>query len=171
MLQYHLWMGTGRAWASFIVKSSLPLQGNIYPPILQGRRSIGPHSPPTRRPDPPPTPGRSFAACLFRVSRGQIWRCQSRHRRRRVAFQEMRAHRARGQHGSIVSPNGTNLFCFFVVFTPCRPRHQGSVWVLRVISLFLTNTVSPFASAASTNCLTGEISLDPKRRRLQASWH
>jgi hypothetical protein len=32
---------------------------------------------------------------------------------------------------------------FSVVFTPSPPSHHGSVWLLPVISLLLTNTVSP----------------------------
>ncbi len=32
---------------------------------------------------------------------------------------------------------------FPVVFTPPSPSHHGSVWLLPVISLLLTNTVSP----------------------------
>ncbi len=32
---------------------------------------------------------------------------------------------------------------FSVVFTPSPPSHHGSVWVLSVISLLLTNTISP----------------------------
>ncbi len=40
-------------------------------------------------------------------------------------------------------------FLFYVVFIPSPPSHYGSVWVLPVISLFLTNTVSPVQA-----CLT-----------------
>jgi hypothetical protein len=32
---------------------------------------------------------------------------------------------------------------FSVVFTPSPPSHHGSVWVLPVLSVLLTNTVSP----------------------------
>jgi hypothetical protein len=39
--------------------------------------------------------------------------------------------------------NGTNVFCFLVFFTPSPSRHYGSVWVLPVIPLLLTNTVLP----------------------------
>ncbi len=40
-------------------------------------------------------------------------------------------------------------FLFYVVFTPSPPSHHGSVWVLPVISLFLTSTVLPVQA-----CLT-----------------
>jgi hypothetical protein len=41
--------------------------------------------------------------------------------------------------------NGANVFLISVVFTPSHPSHHGSVWLLPVISLLLTNAV--FAGA------------------------
>ncbi len=48
--------------------------------------------------------------------------------------------------------DGVNVFLFSVVFTPSLPSHHGSVWVLPVISMLLTNTVSP-VQARITICL------------------
>jgi hypothetical protein len=41
-----------------------------------------------------------------------------------------------------VLPNGANVFFLSVVFTLPPPSHHGSVWLLPVIYLFLTITVS-----------------------------
>ncbi len=41
-----------------------------------------------------------------------------------------------------IASNEANVFCFSVVFTPPPSTHHGSVWLLPVSSLFLTNTVS-----------------------------
>ncbi len=49
---------------------------------------------------------------------------------------------------------------FSAVFTPSPPSHHGSVWVLPVISLLLTNTISPVRTCLS---MIGEVSQDPKR--------
>ncbi len=42
------------------------------------------------------------------------------------------------------------MYLFSVVFTPSPPSHYGNVWVLPVISLLLTNTVSPVRACLST---------------------
>ncbi len=56
---------------------------------------------------------------------------------------------------------------FFVVLIPSPPSHRGIVLVLHVISLLLTNTVSPVQLAYSH--MMGKVSWGPKRRRSQAS--
>jgi hypothetical protein len=56
---------------------------------------------------------------------------------------------------------------FTVVFTPFPPcSHHGSVWLLPVISLLLTNTVFPVR--ALPIYMIGEVSWEPKWRR--ARW-
>ncbi len=54
---------------------------------------------------------------------------------------------------------------FSVVFTllPRAPCHHGSVWLLHVISLLLTNNLSPVADLPIR--MIGEVSWEPKRRR------
>ncbi len=52
-----------------------------------------------------------------------------------------------GGEGWLVADEGGDqrgqCILFSVVFTPSPPSHHGSVWALPVISLLLTNTVSP----------------------------
>ncbi len=50
----------------------------------------------------------------------------------------------------MLDPNMANVFCFFVVFIPPPPSQHGSDWLLPVISLLLTNTVSPVRACLST---------------------
>jgi hypothetical protein len=63
------------------------------------------------------------------------------------------------------------MFLFSVVFIPSPSSHHGSVWVLPVISLLLTNTVSPVRSCPlpMPNHMMGEVSWNQKRRRSVAS--
>jgi hypothetical protein len=50
---------------------------------------------------------------------------------------------------------------FSVAFTPPPPSHHGNVWLLPVISLLLTNTVSPVQAHLSYD---GEVSWDKKKK-------
>ncbi len=43
---------------------------------------------------------------------------------------------------SIIEYNGGQCVLFSVVFTPPPPSHHGSVWLLPVVSLLLTNAIS-----------------------------
>jgi hypothetical protein len=45
--------------------------------------------------------------------------------------------------------NKDQCILFSVVFTPSPSSHHGSVWVLPVISLLLTNTVLPVRACLS----------------------
>ncbi len=45
--------------------------------------------------------------------------------------------------------NGSNVFCFPSSLHPPPPSHHGSGWLLPVISLLLTNTVSPVRACLS----------------------
>jgi hypothetical protein len=41
------------------------------------------------------------------------------------------------------------MYLLYVVFTPSPPSHHSSVWVLPIISLLLTNTLSPMRACLS----------------------
>jgi hypothetical protein len=46
-------------------------------------------------------------------------------------------------YATCITVSRGHCILFSVVFTPSPPSHHGSVSVLPVVSLFLTNTVSP----------------------------
>ncbi len=46
-------------------------------------------------------------------------------------------------------PNEANVFCFLSSLPLLPPSHHGSLWLLPVISLLLTNTVSPVKACLS----------------------
>ncbi len=67
----------------------------------------------------------------------------------------------------LVSFQGGQYILFSVVFTHSAPsHHHGSVWLLPVISLLLTNTID---GAGMPVHMIGEVSWEPKKRQAWAS--
>ncbi len=72
--------------------------------------------------------------------------------------------RGGGQHPVILC-NGANVLCFMSSLPLLTPSHHSNVSVLPVISLPLTNSVSPVRACPMPNHMMGEVSWDPHRRR------